>query len=405
MNILVVHQNFPGQFPHIVNALLARGDKVAAIGGPTARARPGVDFRRWENKRSSTPGILPAAVRAEADLIRAECAGLVAEQLKQDGFTPDVIIGHPGWGETLHLKLVWPDAKLILFGEYYYQPIGGDADFDFEAGMPSFPQLMRMNGKNATQSMAYVLADAIISPTAHQAGTFPASLRDRITVLHEGVDLARAQRNPSARLVLPGGQMLDGSTPVITYVSRTLEPLRGFHIFMRALPAFLDAVPNGRAVIIGEDKPSGYGARSPGGKGWKAPLLEELGGRLDLSRVHFLGRVPHETMINAFSIAAAHVYYTYPFVLSWSLAEAMACGCLILASDTSPVRDAITDGEEGWLLPFFDIAALSEAMITAATETVRPNSMGMRAREKAMAMFDQKKGVERWLAEIDRLAG
>lgn len=405
MNVLVVHQNFPGQFPHVVTALLARGDKVAAIGGPTAKGRPGVDLRRWNNRRGTTPDIFPAAVRAEADLIRADAAAGAALQLRRDGFNPDVIVGHPGWGETLHLRTVWPDARLIVLGEYFYRPAGGDIDFDPEFGMPDFDERKRAGAKAATQAFAYVQADRIICPTPFQASTFPEALRARIGIVHEGVDLSNARRRADAALALPGGRVVDAGTPVITFINRVLEPLRGFHVFMRALPAFLDAVPDGEAVIIGEDKPAGYGRPSPEGKGWKAALLDELGGRLDLSRVHFMGRVPHTTMIDALSIGAAHVYYTYPFVLSWSLIEAMACECLILGSDTGPVRDAITDGAEGRLLPFFDVAALSDAMIAAAEDKARPSPMGIRAREKAIALFDQHKGVARWLAEIDRLRG
>nr|WP_253201140.1 glycosyltransferase [Sphingomonas quercus] len=381
--------------------MLARGDKVAAIGGVTATARPGVDLRRWTNKRGTTPNIVPAAIRAEADLIRAEAAAGAALQLKRDGFHPDVIIGHPGWGETLHLKLVWPEARLILFGEYFYRPFGGDSDFDPEFGMPDFAERMRINGKAAAQSMAYVLADRIICPTPHQAATFPDVLQSRISVIHEGVDLSRARREPDAQLVLPGNVRLDASTPVITFINRTMEPLRGFHIFMRALPAFLDAVPDGRALIIGEDRPSGYGKASPDGKGWKAAMLAELGDRLDLSRVHFLGRVQHDAMIGALSIGAAHVYYTYPFVLSWSLVEAMACECLVLASDTAPVRDAITDGVDGRLLPFFDVDALSQAMIDAAREPVRFEGLRKAARKKALEGFDRAAGTAGWLRAID----
>ena len=401
-NILIVHQNFPGQFPHIAAALTARGDRVAAI-GEKARAIPGVDVRRWKNDRSSTPGLFPAATRAEADLIRAEAAATTAAALERDGFSPDVIVGHPGWGETLHLKEIWPGARLILLGEYYYKTQGGDVGFD-----PEFPPLdlaakLRINAKNATQAFAYTMADRIVAPTAFQADTFPPSLRARIRVLHEGLDLGRARRNPRAQVALADGPVLDAATPVVTFVNRTLEPLRGFHIFMRALPAFLDAVPEGRALIVGTDRASGYGTPSPEGKGWKAALLAELGDRIDLSRVHFTGAVPHGQLVDILSISAAHVYYTYPFVLSWSLVEAMACECLVLASDTGPVRDAIADGQDGLLLPFFDVAALSAAMIRAAREPAAFAALRTRARQTALARFTRERGVAGWLAQIDEL--
>lgn len=401
-NILIVHQNFPGQFPHIADALLSAGHRLAAIGGTTAKARPGIDLRRWTSSRGSTPGILPAATRAEADLIRAEAAAATALALKRDGFTPDLVIGHPGWGETIHLKEIWPDTKLLLFGEYFYRSHGGDVNFDPEFGEDSLATNLRINAKNATQTLAYALADRIVCPTPFQAGTFPALLRDRIAIVHEGIDLSRACRRRQARITLPGGRRLDGSRPVITYVARTLEPLRGFHIFARALPVLLAAVPEAEVLVIGDDARSGYGGAPPGGGTWKSWVLNGLG--LDAARVHFLGTVPHATLIDAFSISRAHVYYTYPFVLSWSLAEAMACECAILASDTGPVRDAITDGVDGRLLPFFDVGALSEAMIAACRDPAAIAGLGKAARATALARFDRATvGVPAWLALVDEM--
>jgi glycosyltransferase involved in cell wall biosynthesis len=196
---------------------------------------------------------------------------------------------------------------------------------------------------------------------------------------------------------------LDSATPVITFVNRTLEPLRGFHIFMRALPAVLDACREAEALLIGGSGLSGYGGASPNGKDWTSWMLDELGNRLDRSRVHFVGKVPHAQLIDAFSISSAHVYYTYPFVLSWSLVEAMAAECTIIASDTPPLHDAVTDGVEGVLLPFFDTAALSGKLIEALREPEKFAGMGQAARQRALRDFDQSRGTASWLGMIDEL--
>ena len=404
-NVLIVHQNLPGQFPHITDALLARGDKVAAIGGATARPRPGVDFRRWSTKRGTTKGIFDPATRAEADMIRGIAAAQVANQLKIDGFTPDVIIGHPGWGETIFLKEIWPEARVILFGEMLYRSHGGDLNFDHEFGEESLVRNMRAHAKNASQILAFAYADRIICPTPFQAASFPPALQHMIRVIHEGVDMGHAQRRPNAVLKLPDGRRLDRDTPVITFVNRTFEPLRGFHIFLRALPALLEACPDAQVVLIGNVALHGYGGNSPNGKDWKSLLMEELGDRLDMSRLHFLGKVPHSVLIDAFSITRAHVYYTYPFVLSWSLVEAMACECTIIGSDTGPVQDAINDGVEGVLLPFFDVAALSDMMIRAVREPEAFAGMGVAARQRALRDYDRQRGTAAWLAQIDELVG
>jgi glycosyltransferase involved in cell wall biosynthesis len=404
--ILFIHQNFPGQFPHIAVAARVKGYKLAAIGGPDAKGVPGVDLRRWKLDRGTTKGLFDPATRAEADLIRAYAAAEIAAGLKKDGFVPDLIVGHPGWGEMLMLGEIFPGVPQIAFGEFYYKSHGADVNFDPEFEPGSLQGDMRAHAKNMGLALSYVSADAIVCPTPFQASTFPEGLQSRIHVLHEGVDVSRAHRKPNAKLKLKTGAVLDGSTPVITFINRNFERLRGFHIFMRALPALLGASPDAQVIIIGTDAAKGYGGLLPHGQTWKEKMLAELRDRLDLDRVHFTGPLPHGEMIDAMSISWGHVYYTYPFVLSWSLVEAMACECLILGSDTAPVRDAITSGVEGVLNDFFDVEALSKAMIQACETPEAFTEMRSMARAKALALFDREAvGVPGWMALIEDRIG
>lgn len=404
--ILFVHQNFPGQFPHIAAAVMKAGHKVAAIGGQTAKGVPGVDLRRWNLTRGTTTGIFDAATRAEADLMRAQAAAEQAERLKADGFVPDLIIGHPGWGETLQLAEVFPGIPQMLFGEFFYRSHGADVNFDPEFENSTLVADMRVNAKNVGLALAYAQAEVIVCPTEFQASNFPKVFRPSIEVLHEGVDFSKAKRKTGARLKVPGGRVLDGSKPVITFINRNFERLRGFHIFMRALPEFLKACPEAEVVVIGTDGGRGYGGELPNGQSWKARMMAEVGDQLDLSRVHFTGPVAHADMIAAMSISWGHVYYTYPFVLSWSLTEAMACECLILGSDTSPVRDAITPGQTGVLNDFFDVPALTRAMVDACERPEDFKAMREAARVRALAQFDRETvGVPGWMALIEDVLG
>ncbi len=405
--ILFVHQNFPGQFPHIARAAMARGHKLAAIGGPTAKGQPGIDVRRWAYGRGSTAGIFDPATRAEADLIRAYAAAEVAAKLKADGFIPDLIVGHPGWGETLQLNEVFPGVPQILFAEYYYRSHGADVGFDPEFEQMTLESSMRVNAKNIGLSMAYGQADVIVVPTPFQASGFPPAFQRHMRVVHEGVDMSRASRKASPRLKTPGGKVLDGSRPVITFINRNFERLRGFHIFMRALPEFMARRPDAEVVLIGTDSPGGYGGKLEGGMSWRTKMLAEVGDRLDPARIHFTGPLSHADMISALSLSWGHVYYTYPFVLSWSLVEAMACECLILGSDTAPVRDAITPGVNGILNDFFDVGALTEAMVQACETPERFADLRKAARVTALAHYDRETvGVPAWMALIDEvLAG
>ena len=205
---------------------------------------------------------------------------------------------------------------------------------------------------------------------------------------------------------MANGVQLDSRTPVITFINRNYERLRGFHIFMRALPALMAARPDAHVIIIGSDSAGGYGGKLEGQLTWKQKMLAEVGDRVDEARLHFTGPVPHADMISALSISWAHVYYTYPFVLSWSLVEAMACECLILGSDTGPVRDAITSGDNGILNDFFDVSALSDAMIDACANPHAYKSMRTRARQTALSLFDKDSvGVPAWMTLIDEMIG
>ncbi|WP_419253266.1 glycosyltransferase [Caulobacter sp. ErkDOM-YI] len=402
--ILFVHQNFPGQFPHIADAVLKRGHKVAAIGDQGVKGRPGIDVRRWKLSRGSTPGIFDAATRAEADLMRAQSAAEAALKLKADGFTPDLIIGHPGWGETLQLREVFPNARQILFGEFFYRSRGGDVNFDpeFETSTPTSD--FRVHAKNMGLALAYSEADMIVCPTPFQASLLPRGLQDRIRVIHEGVDLGRARRVPGASLKLSNGRVLDGSKPVITFINRHFERLRGFHTFMRALPSFLERCPDAEVLLIGTDSTKVYGGSLPNGQTWKGKMLAEVGERLDMDRVHFTGALDHADMVKALSISTAHVYYTYPFVLSWSLVEAMACECLIVGSDTAPLRDAITPGVNGLLRDFFDVEGLSDTLVDVCRNPATYAPLRTTARETAMERFDRETvGVPAWLDLIDEV--
>lgn len=389
-DVLFVHNNFPAQFGFIARALQTQGDRCAAIASTTGRALGDIPVYQWKIGRGSTKGIFRLAARAEADLLRAEAAAEVALRLKKRNFDPELIIGHPGWGETILMREVFPRARHILHGEFYYRSSGGDVGFDPEFGLPSIEQKWRSTAKNATMALAYCEADRIVTPTPFQAGLFPAALRARTAIIHEGIDTENTKPIPDAKLTLPDGRVLDRTTPVITFVNRRFEPLRGYHIFMRALPKLMSAVPEAHVVLIGADERGGYGKEAPEGTTWKQHFLGEVARGLDMNRIHFTGRVPRDVMLSAFSISSAHVYYTYPFVLSWSLLEAMACECLIVGSDTPPVRDAVEHQVNGLLHDFFDVDALAEALIKACREPQLFASLRKAARETVINRFDRE---------------
>jgi glycosyltransferase involved in cell wall biosynthesis len=323
-----------------------------------------------------------------------------------------VIVAHPGWGESLFLQQVWPQARMGIYCEFFYRAEGADTGFDPEFGKPEAENACRLQMKNANYELHFPRAHAGIAPTHWQASLFPEPFASRITVIHDGIRTDLIKPDPSARIRVQTSQgpvQLGQSDEVITFVNRNLEPYRGYHQFMRALPAILKARPQARVVIIGGNEVS-YGAAPPPGpdgkpQTWREIFLNEVKGELDLSRVHFVGKVPHADFLRVLQVSTVHVYLTYPFVLSWSLLEAMSAGCAIVASDTAPVREAIRHGETGQLVDFFDPAALAQQVIALCDDPTERAKLGAEARTFAVENYDlETRCLPAQIEWVERLA-
>lgn len=389
MKILFVHQNYPAQFLHLAPELIKRGHEVLAMTDSANKRSIVVPHVKYNFKASSVDAGATRLGRNYTVMSdRAVVVARAAQTLKTErNYTPDLIFAHSGWGESLFLKEVWPDAKLIVYAEFYYRGVGADVGFDPEFSNPSFDQVMISQGRSAYLAQSIVHADAALSPTQFQADAHPPLLRNHLKVIHDGVDTGVLAPNPNASFDLPNGQTLRVGDEVLTFVNRNLEPYRGYHSFMRALPAVMAARPNAQVVMIGGDEVS-YGAPAPQGTTWKDTFLNEVKDRLDLSRLHFMGKIPYPNFVNLLHVSRAHAYLTYPFVLSWSSIEAMAAGCHIIASDTAPVREAMTDGVTATMVDFFDIAGWSNTLIDALANPEKYAPLRAAAREHAVANYD-----------------
>jgi len=383
MNWLFIHQNFPAQYAHAARYFAAAGDTVYFITQQRQRAIEGVQKIVYLPRRSATRG--HAFVRdLEAAVENGLAVAEVCEGLKRNGFTPDIVVGHNGWGETLYVKDVWPNTPLLAYFEFFYRPAGTDLDFDPEFP-PNATDALRIRTRNAINLLGLEAADWGQSPTEWQRSLYPAHYRRRIAVIHEGIDTGIVKPDPSARLWLRGLPSLSLSDQIITYSARNLEPYRGFHVFMRALPEMLARLPQARVLIVGGDDVS-YGRRPTLAKTWREQLLNELGDRIDLSRVHFLGTMPYAQYLAVLQISSAHVYLTYPFVLSWSFLEAMAAGCHIIASRTPPTEEVVSDGENAEFVDFFDRDALVDRVVAAVSK--RNESIRAAARRAVLTRYD-----------------
>ena len=398
MRVLVAHQNFPGQFGHLVHAWTQRpGWEVRALGRDTAPGLAGFDaLTRYRPARPAHAHQHPYLRRMEAAALHGQATARAMLQMKRAGFVPDAILAHPGWGETLYAKDIYPDARLVHLCEWYYAAHGADVGFD-----PEFPASLddhaRVRTWNALHALNLLHCDAAVSPTRWQRERHPPLLRDKIKVQHEGIDVEGLQADAHARIVTPSGAVLRRGDPVVTFVARNLEPYRGFHVFMRALQRIQRQHPKAHAVIVGGDGIS-YGSAPKDAPNWRERLLREVS--IDPARTHFTGRLPYSQYLRVLQVSAAHVYLTYPFVLSWSMLEAMACGALVIGSDTAPVREVIRHGENGLLVPFFDARQLAETVGGALQASADLARLRARARRDA-AFFSRRAG----LAGYDALLG
>ena len=391
MNILFIHQNFPGQFKALAPALVNHGNNVVAftLRPDSPSTWNGVTIQSYSIQRGSTSEIHPWISDIETKVIRGEACFRAALNLKKRGFYPDVIIAHHGWGESLFLKEVWPNAKLGIYCEFYYHPTGYDVGFDPEFPAPSADNPCRLRLKNINNLIHFESADAGISPTTFQANTFPEPFRSKITVIHDGIDIQRLTPNREVTLTLNTSLRLSCEDELITFVNRNLEPYRGYHIFMRSLPDLLRSRPNARVLIVGGDGVS-YGAKPPAGQSWKNIFIDEVRGQIpteDWSRVHFLGNISYTNFIHLLQISTVHVYLTYPFVLSWSLIEALTMGCCVVASNTAPLQEVITDNVTGKLVDFFDHEELSTSIIQLLSNESLRGKLGSAAREFATKKY------------------
>ncbi len=408
MNILFIHQNFPGQYRHIIKALSDFNSvQLLALGiEPLQERIPEiVQALRYSIPRSNTPGLHTWALETEANVIRGEACARAAHKLREKGYRPDLICAHPGWGESLFMREIWPDVPMLHYQEFYYQPQGFDLDFDpATQGTASWEKAAKGSMKNAALQLALEASSWNVCPTGFQRSTFPNHWQQSISVIHDGIDQARAYPNPHVQpLILPDGTELHRGEPIITFVNRSLEPYRGCHTFIRAIPELQRHCPKARIVLVGQTTGVSYGAACPQGE-WKDLFLAEIEGNYDPNRVHFTGPLPYDNFLQLLQLSQAHVYLTYPFVLSWSLLEAMSTQCAIVGSATTPVQEVIRHGHNGLLVDFFDHQALAESVADLLKNRPLAEELGRNARATIIKDYSLEQCVPRHIALMDMVA-
>jgi glycosyltransferase involved in cell wall biosynthesis len=405
MNYLFVHQNFPGQYYHLIRHLLRdRGNRIVFISEPNQNRIAGVQRVFYQAQRTESEQTHPNARDWDLAARRAETVAKTAANLSRLGFKPDVIIGHHGWGELLDLPDVFPGVPILGYFEFFYETAGQDVGYDPEFPVPieRFPRIRAMNVVN---HLALDLGQHGQTPTRWQLTRYPSWAQSRIRLMPEGAQLDVCKPDPDAasRPFELNGFAVSSKQRLVTFVARNLEPYRGFHVFMRALPRLLRERPDVRVVIVGGDEVS-YGAKLASGT-WRELMQKELAGKYDESRVLFPGQVPYEAYLRLLQRSDAHVYLTYPFVASWSLREALACGCQIVGSDVEPVREFIDPGSNGLITPGLDPEAVAEAVDGALVDRRRAKRLRAGARAYAEQHLDMQAHLDALNAYVAEITG
>tara|TARA_R110002072_G_scaffold28856_3_gene92187 strand:+ start:1987 stop:3255 length:1269 start_codon:yes stop_codon:yes gene_type:complete len=385
MKILFVHQNFPGQFKHLARVLASDSrNQVVFLTKNSNYDIPGVKKVLHKPAREAGKQTHPYVTGMETAVLFGQSTVRQAIELKRRGFNPDVVVGHCGWGETIFIKDVWPDTPLLNYYEFFYRAKGADIGFDPTVAV-EIDDVLRMRVRNAVNMLCLEAGDWGISPTKWQHSLYPEEYKPTISVIHEGVDTDLLRPDPTVRFTLPNGKTVGRDDEIVTYISRNLEPYRGFHIYVKALQEMMIRRPKAQFILIGGDDVS-YGRRPKDGKNWREVLMKEV--EVDNDRVHFVGRVPYADFTKIMQVSSVHVYLTYPFVLSWSVLEAMSMGCCLVASNTAPVQEVITDGENGFLVDFFSPAQIADKVDEVLDDPEQMAHIRERAREFIVQSYD-----------------
>jgi len=402
MNILFVHQNMPGQFGRLA-AHLAHDprNRVVFLTKADRPAPSGVMRALYRSRRRVHPTTHHYLQGFEEAVLHGQAVARACLRMRDEGFVPDLVVAHPGWGEPMYIKDIFPDAQLLNYCEFFYRAAGADVGFD-----PAEPRdadlAARVRTRNAPLMIALEACDRGIAPTNWQRSVHPSEWQDKIDVIFDGIDIDQARPDAAATFELPDGRVLSRRDQVVTYVARNLEPYRGFPSFMRAVPRILAALPDVEIVIVGGDGVS-YGRAPTDGRCWREVMIAET--EPDRRRVHFIGPLAYADHLRLLQVSTAHVYLTVPFVLSWSAMEALAAGCVIVGSRTPPVEEIVRHGENGFLVDFFAPLQIADAVIDAIKHRGDLAALRRRARETIIGRYDLATCLDQQIALIGRLIG
>ena len=411
MHLLLIHQNFPGQFRELGPAWLGAGHRLTAIGSrperPNGQPWRGLDYWDYQiqtEDKGSKPGIHQ----------RGEAVAHLCQHLLAQGIRPDVVLVHSAWGEALRLRSVLPETPLVIYPELWGTPEALGIGFDgrlprsADSGSAALKDPTSLNPRlerqNLLADLAISQADAVVVPSRSQIESFPERLRPQMQLIPEGVDLQRARPNPEARLEVPGLPPLRAGDPIVTLVSRELEPLRGLRAALSAWPEITVACPEARLVLVG-GREGGYGGEQPIRGSHLEDALAELPEEVDRSKILQPGRLDYADLLQLLQCSACHLSLSYPYTLSWSTLEAMACGAPVITNQGSPLSRELSHGESGLIVDFGSGPELSQAVIRILKEQQTRRSLALAGHQLIEQRFSLTQALDLYAQLFRQLIG
>lgn len=383
MKILFMHRDFPGQFKYIAPVLAQNPQNL-------------VMFITSDDKIPTMPGINKLVYKipeiagslylkeCETAVLHAQATANIAISMKNKGIKPDIIYAH-SWGPAMFMKDIFPDVPLLCYFEWFDNAQGGAVGFD--GNLPSIDYRETIRANNAYKLIELCACDGGISPTEWQKSQFPKEFQNKIKVIHDGINTDICKPDENAKFLVRDKNLeLTAKDEVITYATRGMEPMRGFPQFMEAVNTLLKKRPNAHFVIGGNDKVC-YGEPLKSGT-YKELMLNKF--KIDLNRVHFVGGLDYDEYLKLLQISSVHVYSTYPFILSWSILEAMSVGCCIVASNTAPVVEVMQDNFNGLLFDFYNLEQLVEKVEYALDNKDKMKKIRNNARQTVIEKYELK---------------
>lgn len=398
MNIVFIHYELPGQFLHLIR-YLAKQPQYNVFGICHKNAEATNDSSLYQQLYTYQPKQLDSSsthhyvTDLQRSVLNAQAVFEILQRCLLQKIHFDLAVAHTGWGETLYFKDSYPGTPLLGYAEFFFHAKGADAGFD-----PAYPlskdRILQIKTLNAQLLLGMNECDALVTPTNWQKSLFPALWQKNINVIHEGVDVDICKPNQDITFTLPDGTQLSRQHEIVTYSARNLEPYRGFPVFLKAVERVCQRRPDCHIIITGGDQVS-YSKKLADGECYREKCLQTVS--LPEGRVHFLGKVSHTTHIQLLQLSSVHIYLSYPFVLSWSFIEAMACGCVIIASDTPPVMDLLEPEINGIAVNFFDDEDMANQVDAVFNHPQRKKHLGQAAEKKIKQYYQHRFSINHYL--------